>query len=250
MRRRLPCTLAFATLAAAGLAACFAEPAVDVVEEDPATTEDALTGLNLTCQGPAMRFNVSPGINGGPDQGSLREWMDQSTFDCRPVTSPASDAGADTRPSGRDASASPRDAGAPAAVVVHCLERPTAFRAQRYTIDLTRSPSGVFAGVLRRGEDAGPDVTLTCTGGVVDAGSRPDGAGPVPTYAEVKPIIDRTCGRCHTGVYDSIPEIKSRRTQILNAITSGRMPRGASSWRTSPDGRKVLDFLQNGEELR
>ena len=72
---------------------------------------------------------------------------------------------------------------------------------------------------------------------------------PIPTYAEVAPIINAACGRCHIGVFNSLAKIKQRQASMISVISSGSMPRGNGAWKNSADGQKVLDFLRNSPEL-
>lgn len=230
--------LSAALLTAAALAACASDP----LDDDVASADQDLTVLELTCKAPGTTFTIAPGFLGAAHEGKLTEGANDTLFICRLATP---DAGAP-------------DAGASNAIAT-CTERPQSVHPGRYTVDVTRVGTTSTA-TLRRSADGGASATtsLTCTtpprpdAGAVkpDAAAADAASAPVPTYAEVKPILDRMCNRCHTGVFDSLPEVKQRRVQLLTAISTGKMPRGASTWRTTPDGLKVLDFLRNSPEVQ
>lgn len=253
--RRFPLFLGPFVLVAAAAVACVAPDGSDE-EEGPAVGADDqdLIALELACRGGGgtLRFDVSPGFGGTTLEGSFQEGVVKTAFVCRSAGVPDAGAGDASSSAKKDASASDAGAGA-GELVATCTERPQSVHPGRYTVDVTKSAAG-YTATLRRGTDAGADTTLACT-----TPPRPDagapaadgGAAPAPTYADVKPIIDRVCGRCHTGVFNSIPNIKMRRVQMLGAISSGSMPRGAgSTWRGTPDGQKVLDFLRNSPEIQ
>ncbi len=72
---------------------------------------------------------------------------------------------------------------------------------------------------------------------VVDAGSAADAAPTITTtswYANGKPFVDRYCRSCHggagpgTGDFTSYENVSALAQPILAAVTSGRMPPGAS----------------------
>ena len=202
--RRFPLVLGPLVLLAAAAGACVA-PDGDDEEQGPEVGADDqdLIALELSCRGGGgtLRFDVSPGFGGTVLEGKFQEGIVKTAFVCKSVA--GTDAGAP------DASASKqKDAGAASAgqLVATCTERPQTAHPGRYTVDVTKTAAG-YAATLRRGADAGADAALSCTTPArPDAGAAPadGGAAPAPTYAEVKPIIDRTCGRCHTGVFNSI----------------------------------------------
>jgi hypothetical protein len=155
------------------------------------------------------------------------EWADRTSFDC--VDPPVKG-----------------DAGARAFT---CLERPQSVHPGRYVVDVVRTTTGSgYAATLRRGS-TGADVPLTCTGtSPVDTGRSPD-AGPVPTFAQVKPSLTGVCGRCHTGIFDTVAKVKARRAKMLDKVSQGIMPRGNPTWRFTPEGRMLLDYLRNSPQL-
>lgn len=98
--------------------------------------------------------------------------------------------------------------------------------------------------------DAGPpavDATV-----VTDAGPPAVDAGPgddVPTYTEVAPLINQTCGGCHHGKFDSLDKVKASAPRMLQMISAGRMPKNNPTWKNTAQGQEVLDFLANSPEL-
>lgn len=93
----------------------------------------------------------------------------------------------------------------------------------------------------KQGESA-PASTLTCT-----PPPRPD--APIPTYAEVAPIIQQTCSSCHHDEFGSLERVKAMREQMHKMIGGGYMPTYNFEWYESPKGQKVLDFLRHSPEL-
>lgn len=227
--RALPALLGSALLlGAAALAACTgSDPGEDGVGVEGATLEDDLTAAVLECRGPALFFKTEKTDAGGGLAGTLLEWADVTAFDCEDPPGP-SDAG--TR-------------------AFTCLERPQSVHPGRYVIDVERTTTGSgYAAVLRRGPGA-VDVPLACTSTTpIDTGRSPD-AGPVPTFAKVKPILASACGRCHTGLFDTAAKVKARRAIMLAKVSQGIMPRGNPSWRFTPEGRMLLDYLRNSPQL-
>lgn len=105
-------------------------------------------------------------------------------------------------------------------------------------------------------DSAAPGTDASAT--VLDGGpAETDGsvpavdAGPaVPTYAEVGPVIQTVCGRCHTANFSTLAKVKASRTRMLGVINSGRMPKGNPGWRNTEDGQRVIDFLTHSPELQ
>jgi hypothetical protein len=244
-RRFLRVLLPSFLLGAAAMACAVPGDERDDAEVDRADQD--LTVLELACRGTGVTFDVAPGFGGSVLEGMFREGASAKTaFVCSgPGTSGAGDAGA---PDG-----AARDGGgatsAAKSLVTTCTERPQTVHAGRYAVDVFRSGT-TYTASLRRGGDAGAATSLTCTTPARPDAGRVDAAPAVATFAEVKPIFDRNCARCHVGVFNSIPNVRMRRMQMLTAIEGGRMPRGAgATWRGTPDGQKVLDFLRNSPEL-
>jgi hypothetical protein len=248
MHRRFPWLLLPSFLLGAAAVAC-AVPGVDRDETEIDQADQDLTVLVLACRGTGVTFDVAPGVGGSVLEGTFREGASAKTaFVCSgPGTSGQADAGAP------DGAARDGGGGTPSSaaksLVTTCRERPQTVHAGRYAVDVFRSGT-TYTASLRRGGDAGAATSLTCTTPSRPDGGRVDAAPAVTTFAEAKPILDRACGRCHTGIFNSIPNVRMRRMQMLTSIEGGRMPRGAgATWRGTPDGQKVIDFLRNSPEL-
>lgn len=75
-------------------------------------------------------------------------------------------------------------------------------------------------------------------------------------YPDVKQIIDDQCVVCHSsgGPMDSLPfeslqQIKGNQLRMANALREGRMPYGNPDFADTPDGLKLLAWLQSGADL-
>jgi hypothetical protein len=150
--------------------------------------------------------------------------------------------------------ANARDAGAAdggGKNVASCTEQPQQLHAGKWSVNVTLS-GRKYEATLDKG--AGSTETFACTSSArSDAGARDggggDGGAAVPTYAEVAPIIQATCGGCHGATFDSLAKVKQQKAQMLGAVSVGFMPRGNGNFRNTPDGEKLLDFLRNSSEL-
>ena len=102
-------------------------------------------------------------------------------------------------------------------------------------------PAGASDSADTAAADAGSDAG--------DAGT-PD-AATVPTYAEVAPIIARSCTRCHEHEDDftTLEDVKASKDFMEAMIEQEAMPFGSTGWENTPDGKKLLDFLENSSEL-
>jgi hypothetical protein len=231
-------SLIFASIivAAGALAACAGEDPEGAADEPAEGQESDLTVLELSCKSKTTTatFDVSPGFGGAVIEGELKAGAVRSLFVCN---KPAGDAGAS-------------DAGASS--VVNCTERPQNVHPGKWAVAVTKS-GATYEATLDRGADAGAPEKFKCTPpGRPDAGAGEGGDGaapPVPKYTEVGPIINATCGGCHTGVFNSLAKVKQRKVQMISVISAGMMPRGNGGWRNTADGQKVLDFLRNSPEL-
>jgi hypothetical protein len=204
----------------AGAVAC-----VESTSSDTATlgegAEQALTLLEFNCTSGSMTFDISPVFGGLSLEGKLAvSTTESSLFVCRRPTT--------------DATAGESD------LVVSCNERPQSFHPGRWKVDVTKT-GGAYTATLDKGDAAGAGVAFTCT--------TPGAGGPPPTYTEVEPIIDQTCGGCHDGAFDSLAKVKSARQSMLGMIVTGVMPRFQPTWKESSNGKLVINFLQNSPEL-
>jgi uncharacterized membrane protein len=95
--------------------------------------------------------------------------------------------------------------------------------------------------------------SLTLMAAMSHAEETPAPAEPAPSYDEVASIIANNCGFCHTGgptamggvSLDNEEEVVAQATRMHAAVSSGYMPYGDSEWRFTPDGIKLLAFLQS-----
>ncbi len=78
------------------------------------------------------------------------------------------------------------------------------------------------------------------------------------TYPDVKPIVDARCaGPCHNGdgsafflPFQEFGEIKGNDAQMIRMIETDQMPQGeAPGFKTSADGKKLLEWLKTGKDL-
>ncbi|HVH47527.1 MAG TPA: hypothetical protein VM925_34565 [Labilithrix sp.] len=224
----------FAIVLAVGFAALAACSTSSDSDDENVETEDAeLKALELKCRSGSARFDVRPGA-GGASEGLLDTGAVRSSFVCGAPRK--ADAGA--------------DAGSVASgVVAVCYERPQQVHAGRWEASITKS-GVVYRATIKRGY--GADLSLACTAPAGDAGGavvEGGGGAAVPTYAEIAPILDATCGGCHVGVFNALDKLKKRRRQMIDAVSAGRMPRGRPTWRDSADGQKLLAFLRGSTEL-
>lgn len=221
-------------LSAAASAAACADATDDNASPDEQGTEQDLTLLTLKCRSGSTTFDIEPGLGGAALEGKLSVSSSQNTmFACR---SPASDAGASH-------------------LVVSCNERPQTVHPGQWNVDV-RKTGQTYKATLKKGSDAGADVTMTCTapsrpdageGGTADAG---EGGPPLLTWAEVKPILDSKCNGCHHGGFGTLEGVKTYRQSMIEALSNGVMPRFQPTWKDTADGKKVLDFLRHSPELQ
>lgn len=209
---------------AAAVAAC-ADSTNDNASVEQSTDQN-LTFLELKCLSGSTTFDIEPAFGGAALEGKLAISSSENTlFVCRP---PASDAGASD-------------------LVVSCDERPQNIHPGQWKVDVTKTGAD-YKATIKKGDDAGVDVTMSCA-----TPSRPDageGGAAVPTYADVKSLIDGKCGGCHNGAFDTLAKVKSSRSLMVEMISSGSMPRFQPNWKDSASGQKVLDFLRNSPELQ
>jgi hypothetical protein len=222
--------------AAAVVAACTGgegSPSNDGSDGEGSDEQD-LVALELKCESTdqATKFDVSPGLGGAVIEGKLSfpngSSSASSMFVCREPAGGGADAGSTSPPAG---------------LVVSCNERPQSIHSGQWKVEVTKT--GIkYAATIKRGADSGADQVLSCT-----QPARPGDGGAVPTYAQVKPLIDGKCNGCHANTFNTLAKVKQRKNQMIAVISSGSMPRGNSNWRNTDDGKKVLDFLRNSNEL-
>lgn len=87
-----------------------------------------------------------------------------------------------------------------------------------------------------------PATTLACA-----PPARPD--TPIPTYAEVAPLIKQNCDVCHNQEFATLDGVRRTRELMLEMIAGGAMPTFNLQWKDTPRGQKVLDFLRHSPEL-
>jgi hypothetical protein len=83
-------------------------------------------------------------------------------------------------------------------------------------------------------------------------GVSADEATAVPvkvTYAQTGKLITAACGSCHAN-YKTLAGIKVDRVKMVSVITAGSMPPGKPTYKASPDGKKVLSWLQTGADAK
>jgi hypothetical protein len=73
---------------------------------------------------------------------------------------------------------------------------------------------------------------------------------PVPSaYDGVAPLIEAACSDCHGASFGTLDAVRTRRSAMISAISSGRMPKNNPGWKDTPAGKAVLDFLRTSPEL-
>lgn len=266
---------------AVGFVALMSACAPEEAAPDTESTEDELSSLQLSCRAGTEKFTVSANAT-GLLEGFLTTSAKTVRFAC--AEEPISDAGAPSDAGIRDAGKKKSDAGdagvdaGPSSggrIVARCIERLGG--ASSLSAVIREASDGDVTAEFTQG-DGGAGSTLACgklpvtDAGVSDGGPGDDDAGdddsdggpetdgsasidagPAPsglTFADAQPIIDKKCERCHTGAFSTVQDIKQWRPKMISAIRSGRMPRGDSSWKDSPDGLLLLEWLSNGQEFQ
>lgn len=76
------------------------------------------------------------------------------------------------------------------------------------------------------------------------------------TYADLKPVLDASCHRCHNprGAAGFLPltsleEIKPNREAMISALADGYMPLNNPTFKDTPDGLRLQDWLKTGTDL-
>lgn len=95
---------------------------------------------------------------------------------------------------------------------------------------------------------------------VAEGSSRPQGAAI--RFADVKPILDASCAAgCHgpngsqSGVpFDDLNRVKLVRAEMHRRLTSEDpnvvMPKGNTSFKSTEDGKFLIEWLQQGSDVR
>lgn len=222
------------------MAGCAAETSEDE-GDDVTSSEDELKATELTCVSsvdPKKSFAIKPGLGGASVQGTLTTSQWKSTFACSDITSKT----------------------------LRCLERPQSVHPGRYEMvvvqsgkkyratlsSLGTSPGEAFTcsdpGAADAGKDSSSDAKDAASdakdgGSVNDAGSEAATSGD---YDAAAAVVKSTCNKCHTGMWTTESKLGKDRVQILAALKSGRMPRGASStWKTSEQGLALIEYLES-----
>jgi hypothetical protein len=215
--------------ASAALVACVGSTSNP--EDGPSVdgTEQQVTSLlELKCKAGNATFDISPAFGGVALEGKLSVGSASTLFICK---TPAA------------------FAGAPANLVATCTERPQTVHPGQWEVAVTKtSPTATPQATLKRGE-AGPDVAFACE----DPSAPPPDGGVsivVPTFAEIKPILDAKCSGCHQSTFGTLEKVKARRQAMFGMISSGAMPRFQPTWKDTDDGKKTLSFLKNSPELQ
>lgn len=219
-----------------GLAACATD-----ASEDVSTGTDALSSTSLSCTYGSASFTVTRNAASAL-VGALDVSGHHLTYTCHAATDGSS--------------------------TLVCDEDPQTAHTGTWTFVVTKSGATYTATLERGGTSADIPFACSLSTTVVDAGPAPVDAGPGPgddasvepvdagpgptvaSYTEVAPLIASACGGCHHGSFGTLDKVKASKTRMLGMITSGRMPRGNPSWKSSADGLEVIDFLQNSPELQ
>ncbi|NBO38598.1 hypothetical protein EBU99_08445 [bacterium] len=63
---------------------------------------------------------------------------------------------------------------------------------------------------------------------------------------DIKSIVSSggsgACAGCHPG-YDTLSGLQSNKTKVYSEVSSGRMPEGNASFKSSADGQKLISWL-------
>ncbi|TWW08669.1 hypothetical protein E3A20_22020 [Planctomyces bekefii] len=120
--------------------------------------------------------------------------------------------------------------------------------AANITVSGIKLPNGTLAAHVHRVAE-NTDIMLPC----VDRQATPPATAP--TFASVKDIIATKCASCHTAgnqspALSTLPEIKANRALMQQMIESGKMPYSQPTWRTTDQGKKVIEWLKFGAEFQ
>ena len=103
---------------------------------------------------------------------------------------------------------------------------------------------------------------------LVSCGSKDDDKAVVPAaatttttttlkFADVETIIKTSCGtgtNCHVGTYDSVAEVKAAKSEISDRVNSTVankvMPKDELDFKSTADGKKLIEWLAGGEDLK
>jgi hypothetical protein len=239
---------AWGALGAIGVVALVAACAGETEDDEVSGDDEALKAAALQCTGTGgATFDVAPG-KGSASTATMKSGATQLAFACKPPTKAAAKA-----------------AGAGVTLVATCASSGKQF-AGEYTATVTKQGGKYEANVQTAANAQVPanmqfDLDFSCSAGAADAGPAAKDAGPaakdaakpapaVASYAEVAPLIESTCSPCHNDAFGSVDQLKKRRNQMIDALSSQRMPRNNPGWVKTADGQKVFDYLQNSPDLK
>jgi hypothetical protein len=105
--------------------------------------------------------------------------------------------------------------------------------------------------------NAAPDACQVVDGCASKCPNAPGGSGGTGggslTFADVQSILANACASCHhhQGQFATLADVQAAQQDILAKIQSGDMPQGDDgSFAQSPDGQKLLNWLQSGTDLQ
>lgn len=112
--------------------------------------------------------------------------------------------------------------------------------------DLTESSD---AAVTTDGGSAATDAAAPSGDASIDPAA--DASAPtVPSYDDVAPIVQASCAGCHDDQFATLDAIKENGPSMLILINKGRMPKGDPTFKTSPDGQKLVTYLTSSPDLQ
>lgn len=150
----------------------------------------------------------------------------------------------------------PADAAAPVAdgtfgtVAWKCSVVPGQTGGEDVSVAGIKRPDGSLAAHVHKTSDSS-DIFVAC----IDNQTPPPTTAP--TFSDVKTIIKGKCASCHspegagqTPSLATLEQIKTARNLMLQVIESGFMPFQQPTWRTTPNGQKVIAWLKFGAEFQ
>lgn len=206
------------------------------------TGEDDLDILELRCRDSeridGMRLDVHPGLTGVLEATLITD-EGESFLLCTP-----SHVKSDTGRSDLLVSCVEKDGVEKGIKKERVEEDAAATGSANWSVEIFTEPDGRQAAHIERHEVIdvpGFGEDLAC--------SRLAAAVPVLPYTVIQGYLDRTCGICHEGRFDSLEKVRAERDLMFGMISAGVMPKRNPSWRTSDEGQLTLAFLAKSAEL-
>lgn len=210
------------------------------------TGEDELDILELRCRDSeridGMRLDVHPGLTGVLEATLITD-EGESFLLCTPSHVKSDTGRSDLLVSCVEKEGVEKE-GIEKGIKKERVEGDAATGPANWSVEIFTEPDGRQAAHIERHEVIdvpGFGEDLAC--------SRLAAAVPVLPYTVIQGYLDRTCGICHEGRFDSLEKVRAERDLMFGMISAGVMPKRNPSWRTSDEGQLTLAFLAKSAEL-